>query len=152
MTVEISVSNLKKEVFLPTVVAPFPASPNPPAESCYSSTLDFLLLECINEALTGLLGTRSREAVYDNLERTRFLARNEIPKHLDVFFQLLEEILGKGSKVIGKAIAKKLYSKLDLEFVDTPTLEFADHLQTVRSRLGELERTDPSTMNKPQSI
>jgi len=151
MTVEISVSNLKKEVFLPTIAAPYPENPNAPAEDFYSSTLESLLLECINEALTSLLGARSREAVYDNLERTRFLARNEIPKHLDVFFQVLEEILGKGSKVIGTAIAKKLYSKLDLEFANTPKLEFADHLQTIRSKLGELERTDPSTMN-PKSI
>jgi hypothetical protein len=143
MTIEISVPKLKKEVFPLSVVVPFSASPPPPTQDNDSSTLDSLLLECIDEVLTDILSTRSRDAVYSNLERTRFLARNEVPKHLDVFFQLLEEILGKGSKIIGKAIARKLCSRLGLQFEETPRLEFADLLTTVRMRLGESERTDP---------
>jgi hypothetical protein len=139
---ETSVSKLKEEIFSLTVVAPSFAARHNPTAGNYSSVFDSLLLECINEILTDILSTRAREAVYDNLERTRFLSRNQIPKHLDAFFQLLEETFGKASKTIGRAIAKKLYSKLGLEFVETPGLEFADHLQTLRRKLGELERTE----------
>jgi hypothetical protein len=144
MTIEVSVPKLKKEVFPLAVVVPFSASPGPPTEDNSSSTLDSLLLECIDEVLTGILGTRSRDAVYSNLERTRLVARNEVPKRLDVFFELLEVILGKGSKIIERAITKKLYSKLGLEFKETSSLEFADHIRTVRMKLGESERTDPN--------
>jgi hypothetical protein len=106
------------------------------AKLAYATSLDALLLECIDEGLTDLLGRRAREAVYDHLERNLFLSRNEIPLRLDDFFSLLDETFGKGSKTIGRYIARKLYTKLDWEFVDVATFQFADYLEMVKDRIA----------------
>jgi len=100
------------------------------------NTLDGLLLECVDEALTDLLGRRTREAIYDYLERNHSLARSEIPRHLGDFFNLLEKTFGKGSKTIGKVITKKLYAKLEWEFVEIPNFELVDHLERIRARIA----------------
>jgi hypothetical protein len=96
---------------------------------------DALVLESIDESLTDLLGRRAREAVYDHLERNCFLARGEIPKRLDDFFELLSDTFGKGSKTIAKVIAKRLHSKLGWEFVEIPSYEFVDYIHMARTRL-----------------
>lgn len=107
------------------------------------------LLESIDEALTDLLGSRTREAVYDYLERNCSLARNEIPTRLDDFFKLLNETFGKGGSTIGKVIAKKLYAKLGWEFVEIQSYGLMDYVETARGRLEKeaksSTRTDTST-------
>jgi hypothetical protein len=97
--------------------------------------IEALILESVDEALGDLLGRRAREAVYDYLERNAFMARSEIPKNLGEFFSVLEATFGKGSKTIGKVIAKKLYAKLHLEFVEQPNAECADYVELARSKL-----------------
>jgi hypothetical protein len=100
-----------------------------------TDSVDVLLLEAMDEALTDLLGTRTREAVYDYLERNCLIARNEIPKRMDDFFELLDETFGKGGSTIGKVIAKRLYAKLGWEFVEIQSYELMDYVRTVRGRL-----------------
>lgn len=94
-----------------------------------------LLLDSIDEVLADLLGTRVREAVYDHLERNCLLARNEIPERLNDFFSVLNKTFGRGGKTIGKAIARKLYAKLDWKFIDTPDYELADYWKAVKPKL-----------------
>jgi hypothetical protein len=94
-----------------------------------------LILESIDETLGDLLGRRAREAVYDHLERNCFIARSEIPRCLDDFFSVLETTFGKGSKTIGKVIAKRIYAKLGWEFTEVPNLEFKDYLGMIKGRL-----------------
>jgi hypothetical protein len=107
------------------------------------------LSESIDEALTDLLGSRTREAVYDYLERNCSLARNEIPNRLDAFFKLLNETFGKGGSTIGKVIVKKLYAKLGWEFVEIQSYGLMDYVETVRGRLEKeakgSTRTDTPT-------
>jgi hypothetical protein len=93
-----------------------------------------LLSESINEALTDLIGSRAREAIYDYMERKHSVGRNEIPKHLDSLFTLFEGTFGVGGKkVIGRIIAKKVYAKLDWEFESLPNLEFADYMERIKT-------------------
>jgi hypothetical protein len=77
------------------------------------------------------------------MERNCFVARNEIPGRLDVFFKLLNETFGKGSSTIGKVIAKRLYAKLGWEFVNIHSYELADYVTTAKRRLEKepLSRT-----------
>jgi len=98
--------------------------------------IDALLLESMDEALTDLLGRRTREAVYDYLERNCLVARNEIPERLDDFSKLLIETFGKGGRTIGKVIAKRLYTKLGWEFVDVHSYELVDYVMAARRRLA----------------
>lgn len=132
----------------PKAVAEF--SPSPSSEtrvqlpSSYNGSDAFLKLlsDSISEALTDLLGTRTREAVFDYMERNYSIARNEIPEHLDQFFTLFERNLGAKTKtVIGRTIARKAYSKLDWEFEPIPNFEFADYLETMKTRLAKVVRS-----------
>ncbi len=100
-----------------------------------SESLGDLLVQCIDESLTDLLGKRTREAVYDHLERNYALSRTEIPDHLNKFFELMEETFGKGSRTIGKSIIKKMFNKLEWTFVDMPGYEFMDYLEAIRKRI-----------------
>jgi len=97
--------------------------------------IDHLLVESTDEALTGLLGARACEAIFEHLERNCLLTREEIPNRLADFFGLMDETFGKGGKTIAKVIAKRLYTKLGWEFVETPTYEFEDYVRVARDRL-----------------
>jgi hypothetical protein len=99
-----------------------------------AKSLDDLLLQCVDEVLADLLGRRTREAVYDCLERNHSLARSDIPNNLNTFFELLEETFGKGSSTIGKSIIKRLYAKLEWTFADVPGFQFTDYMERVRAR------------------
>lgn len=100
-----------------------------------AESLDQLLVQSIDEALTDLLGKRTRDAVYDHLERNYALGRTDIPDHMNKFFELMEETFGKGSKTIGKAIIKKMFGKLEWNFVEIPGYEFMDYLEAIRKRI-----------------
>jgi hypothetical protein len=100
-----------------------------------AESLDDLLLECINEVLVDLLGRRSREAIYDCLERDQSLARTDIPQHMTLFLQLLEETFGKGSRTIWRAIVKRMYEKLEWKFYDNPGYEFIDYIEEIRAKV-----------------
>ncbi len=96
-----------------------------------------LLSDSIGEALTDLLGTRAREAIYDYMERNRSVARGEIPYHLDELFKLFERNFGAASKrVIGRVIAKRVYSKLEWEFNPIRNFEFNDHPERIKTGQG----------------
>jgi hypothetical protein len=102
-----------------------------------ATSLEDLLLQSIDEVLADLVGRRSREAIYDCLERDRALARTDIPKHLTLFLQLLDEIFGRSSRTICKAIIKRMYEKLEWKFYDIPTYEFIDYLEELRSKIAK---------------
>ena len=72
-------------------------------------TIDHLLVESTDEALTGLLGARACEAVFEHLERNFLLTREEIPNRLADFFGLMNETFGKGGKTIARVIEKALH-------------------------------------------
>jgi hypothetical protein len=101
----------------------------------HSGGLEGLLLDSIEETLADLLGPRAKEAIFDYLERTYLIGRNEITKSLGDFFCVLDETFGRGSRTIGKAIAKRLYSKLNWEFVDCAGYDLTDYLSNIKSRL-----------------
>ena len=117
-------------------------SASPIAGSLYTPdttarSLDDLLLHCIDEVLADLLGRRTREAIYDCLERDHSLARSDIPKHMTLFLQLLDETFGKGSRTIWKLIIKRLYEKLEWKFYDNPGYEFIDYIEEIRAKIAK---------------
>lgn len=102
----------------------------------HTDAFSALLLESIDEALTDLLGRRAREAVYDYLERNCLVARNELPTRLEAFVTLLDDTFGKGSKTIGRVVAKRLYSKLEWEFIEVPGYGLVGYVEAVKARIG----------------
>jgi len=105
-----------------------------------------LVFESIDEALIDLFGNRPRQAAYDFMERNHGINRSEIPNHLDQFFGLFERVFGIASKkVIGRAIAKRMYAKLGLGFKPIPYYEFSDYLERVRFIIEALQRAKSAT-------
>ena len=113
-------------------------------------SLGELLVQSVDETLTDLLGKRTKEAVYDCLERNYALGREDIPDNLSKFFQLMEETFGSGSRTIAKSIIKRMFSKLDWEFVEMPGYQFTDYLDAIRKRITRtlLDQVNPTPRNQ----
>ena len=69
----------------------------------------------VDEALL-VPGEIVRTAIYDRIQRSYQLGREEIPEKLETFHQALQDLLGAGGKVMEKLIAKSLYRRLKLNF------------------------------------
>jgi len=99
-----------------------------------STALDEALREATDHGLLAL-GEMVREAIYQRIERTHQVRRDEIPEKLDTFHKALEGLLGAGAKVIEKQIAKNLYSRLDLNFTEHSNwtiVEYFDHAKKAK--------------------
>jgi len=96
---------------------------------------DRLLAEAVDESLSDLLGETVRKAIYLHFERQYSLPRNQIPNRLDDFCNALQNTFGSSTPTVGKTIAKRLYAKLGLEFVEKVKYGFADYVREAGTRL-----------------
>ena len=111
--------------------------PQEPHTCAGPGALTKLCSDSIGEALTDLLGNHAKEAIFNYMEKTHSVARNEISEHLSDLFALFEQTFGiAGKNVIGRAFAKKIYSKLGWEFEPIQNFQFVDYLETIRARIG----------------
>jgi len=77
------------------------------------------LVESIDETIAALLSREVVNALYSHLEEAHSISKDEIPNRLEALVSTLEQIFGgPSSRTISKAIAKKLYAKLELTFPD----------------------------------
>ncbi len=74
-----------------------------------------VLLQSIDDGLL-VPGEIVRAAIYDRVERSYQLRREEIPENLELFHKALGDLLAAGSEVLERLIAKNLYRRLDLNF------------------------------------
>lgn len=102
------------------------------ADTSRGRQLGELLLGCIDEVLTDLLGRKVREAVYDHLARKCSLTKEQIPRHLNEFSEFLVKTFGKGGATLERRITARLYDTLGLEFADIPTLSLNEHVAKIR--------------------
>ncbi len=101
-----------------------------------AKTLDSLLGDSMDQVLDELLGRKAKEAIYDYLERNSLVARDDIPKNIEKFFEVTEEAFGKGSRTIAKCVVKRLFKKLEWKFEDLYGFEFQDYLEAARVRFA----------------
>ena len=102
-----------------------------------SNTLNDLLLDAIDEALSDLLGTRGRDMVYDHLARNYSLGREDLPTHMDWFLSFLESVFSsKGGQTIGRTIIRRLHVKLDWQFVPVPDFDFKDYMKAINAKIA----------------
>jgi hypothetical protein len=90
------------------------------------------LVDSISTALTELLGTRAKEAIYDQLARELSLAREEIPTHLDEFREVLKTNFGAAGALIERCIARRLYETLGWKFLDVTGFGLNEHFEFVK--------------------
>jgi len=99
---------------------------------------DRLLLDSFDEGLARLLGESVRESIYHYCEECFSLPKDSIPKRLDEFVSVLTKTFGVvGVAAFGGAIARKLYSKLGLEFVQKPGYTLLDYMREARICAGD---------------
>jgi DNA polymerase II large subunit len=97
---------------------------------------DRLVIESLDESLAMVLDKIVREAVYDALEKYHSIAKNQIPKRLNDFTLMLERSFGTTpSKTIERDIAKRLYSKLGLIFVEKEDWRLPDYVREARTKM-----------------
>jgi len=94
------------------------------------------LVESIDETITDLLGRAVVDALYAHLQTFHSISRDEIPYRLDTLFAILEKILGvRSSQTIAKAIARKVYLKLGLEFTGNPSRTLLEYVDEAKMKL-----------------
>jgi hypothetical protein len=98
---------------------------------------DEILFNSISDTLAAVLGVVYRDAIYMDL-LTRFsIAKEHLPKRLDILSRVLEENFGlAATKAISKAIAKKLCSELYVEFTNPPDFNLESYVNRVRKALN----------------
>ena len=104
--------------------------------------LDSLLAVCIRDVMTDLFGKHARDAIFDYLERTHGIGRDELPSHLETMMNLFERIFGKSHRVIERSIVKRMTSKLKWEFEDSAELDFLGHIAVIRDRFAMSSRNN----------
>ena len=79
----------------------------------------------VDEALHGVLGEKVLKALYDHLIQHYDITANEIPYRLDTLFTILESTFGvKGALTLSRVIAKRVYTKMGLRFIELPNYDF----------------------------
>ncbi len=85
----------------------------------------------VDEALL-VPGEIVKTAIYERIERSHQLGREEIPDHLEIFHKALQELMGDGAKVMEKLIAKSLYRRLKLNFTQHDGWTLIDYVNRTK--------------------
>jgi len=94
------------------------------------------LVESIDETITDLLSRGVVDALYAHLKTFHSISRDELPYRLDTLLTALEKIFGvRGAQTITKAIARKFYLKLGLEFTDSPSRTLLEYVDEAKMKL-----------------
>jgi hypothetical protein len=97
---------------------------------------DRLLVESLDESAAMVLGEIARKAVYEILETKYDITRNRIPERPNELTSAFERMFGTApSRTILRAIAKTLYSKLGLTFIEIPDWRLPDYVREARTRM-----------------
>lgn len=94
-----------------------------------------LLLEAVDEYVRDVMGEGVREAFYGFFEEKFHLSKESIPNRLDEFVVVLSETFGMtGGAVTGRGVAKRLYAKLGLKFIEKPGYTLLDYVKEAEDK------------------
>jgi hypothetical protein len=93
------------------------------------------LVQAVDEALL-VPGEIVRTAIYERIERSYQLRREEIPEKLEVFHRALQQLLGAGDKVMEMLIARYLYRRLGLSFERHDGWTLVDYVNHAKASAG----------------
>jgi hypothetical protein len=131
----------------------------------YASEEDFddILLQTIDETLSSL-GEPVKNAVYFHLQTNFNISKNEIPKKISEFSDIVQKIFGSGAGRLEIKLMKTLHSKIDVN-VKWPEYEpplskwivtdmtFIEYVNSMRQNYGEnTKRTLIATQKTVQAI
>jgi hypothetical protein len=91
----------------------------------------------IDGAIYGIVGQDVLRALYEHLKEHYDVTPDEVPYRLDTVFETLEQTFGvKGARTISRAISKRLYYRLNLQFVETENFRLQDYLEQAKKQLA----------------
>ena len=92
-----------------------------------------ILIESIRETIAQLLSPKVAEALFEHLEKVYSIRKDEVPSRLDKLLLTLKTTFGSSSaQVVGKAIARRFYSRLGLEFSDNPQRTLVGYVENAK--------------------
>jgi len=90
----------------------------------------------IEGAIYGIVGQDVLRSLYKHLKEHYDITPDEIPYRLDTVFETLERTFGvQGARTLSRAIAKRLYYRLNLQFVETENYRLQDYLEQAKNEL-----------------
>jgi hypothetical protein len=98
--------------------------------------LDEALLEAVDSGLL-VPGEIVRETIYERLETVYGIKREEIPEKLPAFHQALLGLTRSVANVLERVIAKNLYTRLGLSFVNREDWSLVDYVNHVKERMRD---------------
>ena len=100
--------------------------------------LNVVLIESIRETIAQLLSPKVAETLFEHLEKVYSIRKDEVPSRLDMLLLTLKTTFGSSSaQVIGKAIARRLFDKLDLTFINNPNLTVLEYVEEAKMKVRE---------------
>jgi len=99
---------------------------------------DRIFVESVKETIEDLLGKDQAKLAFRMLEREVLF--DKLMHHLPTFYSALRTTFGKDSGRIETAIARKLYLKLSLQFIETPMTELGKYVEAALLKLDQRER------------
>jgi len=103
-----------------------------------TSFTDTALLDAVDCGLLAL-GEIVRSTIYDRIEESYQVKREEIPEKLNTFHKALQELLGRSAEVVKRLIAKNLYSSLNLIFAEHENWTLVDYAQDAKDQTASRE-------------
>ncbi|MEM2123260.1 MAG: hypothetical protein QXE79_06450 [Candidatus Bathyarchaeia archaeon] len=93
-----------------------------------------ILLEAVDEGLLAL-GESVRQAIYRHMDKRYSIRREELPDKAGEFAIALRDMLGAGSEVLLRFMARRLYIKLKLGYEEKPGWGFLDYVNHAKKVL-----------------
>lgn len=113
-----------------------------------------LLLQTIDENLKQIFQETATHIVYQFLENSYSLKREEIPEKLETFMEGLHQFFHSGSLMIEQMILKEIHMKLGLKYKIRKDYRFVDYIDDLEnvyyaiknpSKTKWLQRASPKT-------
>ena len=100
------------------------------------SEFNSALLDSIDQTLTDVFSPEVKEMLYRYLETKVGIVRRALPSRLDGLGSVLSTLFGpKGNSVLERTIAKRLYSKIGLRFIEKPSYTLPNYVEDAKTQL-----------------
>ena len=113
------------------------------AELMHESDFGRLLLDSVDEALADVFSAEFREMFYRYLEVRFCIMKATLPSRVDDLASVLSTTFGPtGSLVLERAIAKRLYSRVGIRFIEKPGWTLVEYFDYVKKKEDVGGRSD----------
>jgi hypothetical protein len=93
------------------------------------------LVQCVEETISQVLGRKVADALFHTLQANHGIVRDELPYRLETLTSLLTSLGVAGTEVLERAIARRLYKKVGLEFNVTAGYRLAEYVEDAKRML-----------------